>query len=119
MPSGEAREESELLLEEVAISETTNLESALENLKIQVGRAPLNIACCHQSASASAKLSSEFSRIGSIRQSGQLNTCVTCPPPSPPFRDASPSQPSPIRRNFHQIEDVWSGFCGRVSFPLP
>ena len=59
MPSGEAREESELLLEEVAISETTNLESALENLKIQVGGAPLNIACCHQSASASAKLSCE------------------------------------------------------------
>ena len=24
-----------------------------------------------------------FSRIGNIRQSGQLNTCVTCPPPSP------------------------------------
>ena len=82
MPSGEAGEEAELLLEEVAISETTSLESALENLKIQVPPA-FHIACCHQSASATAKLSCEFSRIGNIRQSGQLNTCVTCPPPCP------------------------------------
>ena len=29
--------EAELLVEEVAISESTSLESALENLKIQVG----------------------------------------------------------------------------------
>ena len=36
MPSGEAGVEAELLVEEVAISESTNLESALENLKIQV-----------------------------------------------------------------------------------
>ena len=35
-----------MLLEEVAISETTNLESALENLKIQVGVVALfDIAC--------------------------------------------------------------------------
>ena len=75
--------EAELLVEEVAISETTSLESALENLKIQVGATAFNVACCHQSASANAKLSCEFSRIGSIRQSSQLNTCVTCPlPPS-------------------------------------
>ena len=41
-----AREEVEFLLEEVAISETTNLESALENLKIQVGVVALfDIAC--------------------------------------------------------------------------
>ena len=81
------------MLEEVAISETTSLESALENLKIQVGGAPLNIACCHQSASASAKLSCEFGRIGNIRQSGQLNTCVTCPPPPP-----SPGTLAPVSR---------------------
>ena len=36
MPSGEAGVEAELLVEEVAISESTSLESALENLKIQV-----------------------------------------------------------------------------------
>ena len=101
------------MLEEVAISETTNLESALENLKIQVGGAPLNIACCHQSASASAKLSCENWEHKAIRPVEHL-----CHVPHPPSRDGSPSHP-PIRRNFHQIEDVWSGFCGRFSFPPP
>ena len=56
-----------------------------------------------------------FSRIGNIRQSGQLNTCVTCPPPSPLCPGTLAPRHPPIRRNFHQIEDVWSG----PSFPLP
>ena len=78
--------EAELLVEEVAISESTSLESALENLKIQVGglgvsslslRVVASWLCIRQFA----KPSCEFCRIGRQEQPSQLNTCVTCPHP--------------------------------------